>query len=321
MRAKASALLALLIIALTGCVAQDPDYSFTIENTFNYDAKFYDMYCITSIGSHPQIYDLNGNHIKTVDTVITHWIESIPEKDLFLYGNGYNEAGLCIFDSDFSIKEKRVLFDDDLLKIDPSACFYKGYYYFTYTYIDGPVNNKDPKGENGIYNVMLYKTRDFTEIEELGSIITERHNIEDTEFAEFSDGLRFFYEKEDYDKGPSKICMITLGNDTIVPGEETVLIDVAADNEPAKVIVNPDDSFSIYVSSDLSNPGESYEGSNVFRYNFNSSGEIVSVAPIKMPVEKGILLYDILTFRNKQTYLFTSFHDKTTDLVLHTISN
>lgn len=69
----------------------------------------------------------------------------------------------------------------------------------------------------------------------------------------------YFFEMEDYDKGPSKICVMESADHGMTWSEPKTLLPNEADNEMASCEKTAD-GWRLYVSSDLACVGESYQG-------------------------------------------------------------
>ena len=106
--------------------------------------------------------------------------------------------------SDAELMDDQVAVTTDTLAIDPILVQIDDGYLLTNTEIDGTINNPSPDGDNGIYTVRLYHSDDLVNWEYMTDIISRKQNLEDGDIRYLDGTLYYFFEMEDYDKGPSK---------------------------------------------------------------------------------------------------------------------
>lgn len=291
---------------MIGCGLEKDLYAETIllrEGLHNGDAKFFRDKIVTSVDNKLCIYDLDGSY--RLYNVQCNWIDVLEEEGALIYGNFNNETGIIFFDTDFYILEHHLLWENERLNIDPAIIKFDDRYYLTLTEITGTVNNADPNLENGIYTIQLYCSEDLYHWEFLYNVASGLNNLEDVKLVSDAENLYVIYEKEDYDKGPSAICMKTLYAEgtVVMKPEEIVLLPNDADHEPANLI-KLEDKYVLFYSSDKEQPGESYMGSQLYYSVYSADFEMICRdVRIMTDIDRGQLLFDVAVFDEHLWYI------------------
>lgn len=267
---------------------------FYLKKYANADAKFYNESIITSVDEGIQVLDFYGNVIQSYEGLKASWLYTCPEEGLVVYSNHDNETHLMRLDEDLELISDEVILTTELLAIDPTICKVEDTYLVTYTTIDGTINNPDPEGDNGIYTLELFASKDLKNWEHRCTVISEKQDIEDIDLLYENDTLYCIYEKEDYDKGPSKICLKTSSDQGRTWSEEKILIDNGGDNEPA-CLLREENGWRLYYSSDKENPGTSYNGASAYSAFFDADFEHLTEydEKISMKSNEGVRLYEV----------------------------
>lgn len=292
-----SAVLALLVllfaVGILGHVF-DRSEGFDLKQYANADAKFYDEFIITSVDEGIQVLDFRGKIVKQYEGLKASWLYTYAEEGLVVYSNHDNETHLMKLDENMNLISDEVILTTDLLAIDPTICKTTDRYLVTHTTIEGTINNPDPEGENGIYTLELYESKNLQNWEHRTTVISEQHDIEDIDLLYEEGTLYCIYEKEDYDKGPSKICMKTSADQGMTWSEERILIDNGGDNEPA-CLLREAEGWRLYYSSDRENPGSSYNGASAYSTLFDDDFTYIREFDVKaaMKENEGIRLYEV----------------------------
>ena len=285
---------------------------FYLEKYANADAKFYNDHIITSVDEGIYMLDFDGQVVKSYEGLKASWMYTYPEEGLIVYSNHDNETHLLTLDEEMNMVSDQVIMTTELLAIDPTICKVGDTYLVTHTTIDGTINNPDPKGDNGIYTLQLYASKDLERFEHRGTIVSEKHDIEDIDMMYDNNTLYCIYEKENYDKGPSKICMRASGDEGFSWSEETVLVENGGDNEPS-CILKEYDGYRLFYSSDMSNPGQSYNGASAYSAFFDADFQHIEEYDRKEDMKDnfGVRLYEV---KEADGYLYFMFaHDYMTD--------
>lgn len=247
------------------------------------------------------------------------WVDTCPKDKVVIYGNFENEIGIAQFDNQYNLIQNNILWKSENLHIDPAIIKIDGEFYFTATEIVGNVNNADVNQENGQYTAKLYKTADLINIEYVSDIISEKNNIEDVGLTKLDNGLGLVYEKEKVDKGDSSIEILrSNGNDYKNWKSKTILENPDCDHEPASLIYNEDDTYSLYYSCDRENIGKSYMGGNIYESRFDKDFNKQSNQKIDTETKTGILLYDVQNKAGEISLLFAKNYLTDCDLVIET---
>ena len=319
-----SAILALLVLLFAvgiyfGCFYSSDE--FYLKKYANADAKFYNDYIITSVDEGLELLDLKGKVVKSYEGLRASWIYTYPKEGLVVYSNHDKETHLLRLDENMDLISDKVILTTELLAIDPTICKVGDTYLVTHTTIEGTINNPSPDGDNGIYTLELYASKDLESWEHRTTITCQKHDIEDIDMLYDHDQLYCIYEKEDYDKGPSKICMRFSEDAGVTWSEEQILIDNGADNEPS-CILKEDDGYRLYYSSDIERPGESYNGASAYSAFFDADFNHISELDEKVDMKDnlGIRLYEVMELDGRQYFLFAHNFMTEKDFVLRSIS-
>ena len=314
------ALLVLLFAVGTYFVFLHHSDEFFLEKYANADAKFYNDYIITSVDEGVYMLDFNGKVVKSYEDLNASWMYVYSEESLVVYSNHENETHLLKLDENMDMISDEVILKSDLLAIDPTICKVGDTYLVTHTTIDGTINNPEPDGDNGIYSLELFASEDLVNWEHRTTIISEKHDIEDIDMICYGNQLYCIYEKENYDKGPSKICMKASEDAGITWSEEKILIDNGGDNE-FSCILKEYDGWRIYYSSDKENPGESYNGASAYSAFFDADFEHISEYDEKVDMKDnmGIRLYEVKELNGRLYLMFAHNYMTDKDFVLRSI--
>ena len=267
-----SAILALLVLLFAVgvyFVCFQKSEGFFLKNYANADAKFYNDHIITSVGEGVFMLDFDGNVVRSYEGLKASWMYAYPDEGLVVYSNHDNETHLLKLDENMDMVTDEVILTTELLAIDPTICKVDDTYLVTHTTIEGTINNPDPNGDNGIYSLELYVSKDLNNWEHRTTITSQKHDIEDIDML-YDEGILYcIYEKENYDKGPSKICLRFSEDTGVSWSEEDILIDNGGDNE-FSCILPEYDGWRIFYSSDKENPGASYNGASAYSAFFDA---------------------------------------------------
>ncbi len=242
---------------------------FYLKKYANADAKFYNDYIITSVDEGILMLDFDGKTIRSYEGLKASWIYTFPSEGLVVYSNHDHETHLLKLDKEMNMVSDEVILRSELLAIDPTICKVGDTYLVTHTTIEGTINNPTPDGDNGIYTLELFASKDLKNFEHRATIVSEKHDIEDIDMLYDKDTLYCVYEKEDYDKGPSKICMRVSKDFGNTWSDEQVLIENGGDNEPA-CMIKETDGYRLFYSSDKECIGESYNGASAYSAFFDA---------------------------------------------------
>ena len=285
---------------------------FYLKKYANADAKFYNDYIITSVDEGIEVLDFKGNVVKSYEGLKASWMYTYPEEGLVVYSNHDNETHLLKLDEKMDMISDEVILTTEFLAIDPTICKVGDTYLVTHTTIEGTINNPSPDGDNGIYTLELYASKDLKNWEYRTTITSQKHDIEDIDLLYDNEKLYCIYEKEDYDKGPSKICMRESLDAGVTWSEEQILIDNGADNEPS-CILKEDNGYRLYYSSDMERPGESYNGASAYSAFFDTDFVHQSEYDEKVDMKDnlGVRLYEVKEKAGGLYFLFA--HNFMTD--------
>lgn len=306
-----SALLVLLFAGIVYFLCIYEWNEFYLKKYANADAKFYNDYVITSVDEGICVLDFNGKVVAAYGGLKASWIYTYPEEGLVVYSNHDNETHILFLDDELNAIVDQVILNSELLAIDPTICKVGDTYLVTYTTIDGTINNPDPDGENGTYTLELFVSEDLENWEHRTTITSQKQDIEDVDMIYDNGKLYCFYEKEDYDKGPSAICMRCSEDEGQSWSEEKELIANIADNEPACVLPT-EDGWRLYYSSDYECVGQSYNGASAYYAEFDKAFRKKSeFQKISMRANHGVRLYEAKELDGKVYLLFA--HNFMTD--------
>ncbi|MDO4805022.1 MAG: hypothetical protein Q4A32_09420 [Lachnospiraceae bacterium] len=310
-------------IALSGCGAEKEtkaELVFRFYRSAAGDAKLMSkkilMTCINR-----KLISLNFETGEVINTDIeSDWLSVLPEENLVIYTNHHYELGVVHLNDDGSVRNQEVILTNDSadFMIDPAIIKIDGMYYITLTFLNGTMNASEFDDENGQYTINCYCSKDLKRLEYLGRVTSEYRNLEDVKLA-YNDGkLYIVYEKETKDKSNSSIMMSVskdLGRTWAVP---KTILDCVADQEPAG-LVKTEKGWNLYYSSDVENPGQSYDGASAYIAKLSEDLTVekkdifVSLAtPVTSDTETnqkgGILLYSVESFDGRTYYAYSEDH-------------
>ena len=288
-------------LALFAGRSVQPENGFTLNQYHNADAKFIGDHIITSVDEQIRILDLEGQEVRRFAAESqTTAVDSYT----VAYSNHSNETHILRLTSDAELMDDQVAVTTDTLAIDPILVQIDDGYLLTNTEIDGTINNPSPDGDNGIYTVRLYHSDDLVNWEYMTDIISRKQNLEDGDIRYLDGTLYYFFEMEDYDKGPSKICVMESADHGMTWSEPKTLLPNEADNEMASCEKTAD-GWRLYVSSDLACVGESYQGASVYYCDYTDEFEPVELyVKSAMPDNESVRLYEVKEEDGKLYFLF-----------------
>ncbi len=314
-----SAILALLVLLLaTGCSGSTDD--FFLEAYANADAKFFGEHIITSVDEGIRILDLEGEAVKSYEGLKASWLYVYEEEGLVVYSNHDKETHLMKLDEKLNLISDTVILTSEHLAIDPTICKVGDTYLVSHTTIEGTINNPDPNGENGLYSLELFASKDLKTWEHRATIVSEKHDIEDIDMVQEENKLYCVYEKENYDKGPSKICMRFSEDAGVTWSDEKVLIENGGDNEPS-CLFKEYDGWRLFYSSDQECPGESYNGASAYSAFFDADFVHLSEYDEKVDMKENcsVRLYEVRELDGRLYLMFAHDYMTDKDFVLRSI--
>lgn len=293
-----------------------PD-EFYLKKYANADAKFYNAYIITSVDEGIQMLDFDGKVVKSYEGLKASWIYTYPKEGLVVYSNHDNETHLLKLDEEMNMVSDEVILTSELLAIDPTICKVGDTYLVTHTTIEGTINNPEPNGDNGIYTLELYASKDLKTFEHRTTIVSEKSDIEDIDMLYDNNTLYCIYEKEDYDKGPSRICMRASKDMGNTWSDEQILIENGGDNEPA-CILKESDGYRLFYSSDKECIGASYNGASAYSAFFDADFVHLSEYDEKVDMKDnyGVRLYEVMESDGSLYLMFAHNYITDKDFVL-----
>ena len=326
---KSSAILALLVLFFAIGIYFLCFYEkegFFLEKYANADAKFYNNYIITSVDEGIHMLDFDGNVVKSYEGLKASWMYTCPEEDLVVYSNHDNETHLLKLDESMDMISDEVILNSELLAIDPTICKVGDTYLVTHTTIEGTINNPDPNGDNGIYSLELYASKDLENWGHRATITSQKQDIEDIDMLldnkqiDGSRRLYCIYEKENYDKGPSVICMKYSTDEGATWSEEAILIENGGDNE-FSCILPEYDGWRLYYSSDKENPGASYNGASAYSSFFDADFKHIPELDEKVDMKDNtaVRLYEVKQTEDKLYLMYAHNYMTDKDFVLKSI--
>lgn len=309
----------LAVVALL-CSRWEPEQEgFTLLNYHNADAKFLDDKIVTSVEESIQILDREGNLLQEYEGLSASWLYVEEEARAIVYSNHEKETHILRYSENYELLSDKVVLRTDVLAIDPILLWADGRYFLTHTTIEGTINNPDPEGENGIYTVKLYQSSDLEDWEFVGNILSKNQNLEDGDLRYIDGVLYYFFEMEDYDRGPSKLCVMYSKDMGHSFTEPMILVDAIGDNEMASC-ERTQDGWRLYFSSDMANLGESYQGACVYYRDFSEDFTSSSICyHSAMPDNQAVRLYEVKEMDGKLYFLFARNYLTDCDLLMRVI--
>lgn len=309
---------------------------FTLPGYHNADAKFLGDHIVTSVEEGICLLDQNGEVVHRYDGLSAPWIyvqemssgmdgagQEMPGGRAAAYAVAYsnheNETHILQLTGEGAFISDQTILETDVLAIDPILLKKQDTWYLTHTLIEGTINNPDPDGENGTYTVKLYRSENLDTWEYVTDIISRKQNVEDGDLR-FVDGiLYYFFEMEQYDKGPSAICVMTSEDDGVTWSEPRELLPAVADNEMASC-ESAEDGWRLYVSSDYACVGESYQGASVYYADYTRDFQpVCTYQPSAMPDNQAVRLYEVKEIGGQLHFLFARKFLTDCDLLLRTL--
>ncbi len=314
--------LCICVLAWTADLTGAAENGFTLEQYHNADAKFIGDGIITSVDEGIRILDLKGCEIQSYDGLSASWLY-VQEGDSgewdVAYSNHANETHILRLSSEYEMLEDQRVLATDTLAIDPILVRVDDGWLLTHTTIEGTINNPDPDGENGVYTVKLYRSEDLDHWEYVTDVIRGDQNLEDGDIRYVDGTLYYFFEMENYDKGPSAICAMTSKDGGKTWSQVKELLPAVADNEMANC--EPTDTgWRLYVSSDYACVGESYQGASVYYADYTPELDPVQTYKrSRMPDNEAVRLYDVKETDGQIYFLFARNFLTDCDLLLRKI--
>ncbi len=306
---------------------------FTLEHYQNADAKFmskgtadgsaYEPWIITSVKEELCALDFSGKTAETFPGLNASWLYTAPMPEggaAVAYSNHDNETHiLCCPDISAGSWNDQLVGKTDTLAIDPILVQVDSGWLLSHTLIDGTINNPDPDGDNGTYTVKLYRTDSLSSgtWEFVTDVITHRQNLEDGDMVYPGDGcLYYFFEMEQYDKGPSQVCVMISEDEGQTWSEPKELLPAVADNEMA-VCERTETGWRLYYSSDKACVGESYQGASAYYADYDFDFRpLKTYQLLDMKDNKSVRLYDVAFWDGKYYFLFNRNFLTDCDLLL-----
>ncbi len=303
---------------------------FTLPGYHNADAKFLGEHIITSVDEGIQILDMEGNVARQYEGLNASWLyvqeeDAGPEERGAAWtvacSNHANETHILRLTDEGELLEDRLAVKTDTLAIDPVLIRKGDVWFLTHTCIEGTINNPDPQGENGIYTVKLYRSEDLEQWDHVTDIISRKQNVEDGDLRCVDGTLYYFFELEQYDKGPSAICVMSSEDDGSTWSEPLELLPAAADNEMASCEPT-EEGWRLYVSSDYTCVGESYQGASVYYADYTRDFQPICTYQLSaMPDNASVRLYEVKETGRQLRFLFARNFLTDCDLLLRTLDN
>lgn len=321
---------ALGLIALVFGHTGVEENGFTLLQYHNADAKFLGNQVITSVDEGIRILDLNGQGAADYDGLAASWLyvaeDDTPsggpeaEKDpewVVAYSNHANETHIMRISKENVLHfSDRTVLTTDILAIDPIVVKAGDEWLLTHTTIEGTINNPDPEGENGIYTVKLYRSKDLENWEFMTDIISRKKDIEDGDIRYVDGILYYFFEMEEYDKGPSAICVMISEDKGMTWSAPKELLPAVADNEMAGC-EPAETGWRLYVSSDYACVGESYQGASVYYSDYTPDFEPIGTYQLSaMPDNHAVRLYEVKEIDGQLCFLYARNFLTDCDLLL-----
>lgn len=311
------------IMILTGCGTEKEtraELVFRFYRSAAGDAKLMsDKILMTCINR--KLISLNFQTGEVINTEIeADWLSVLPEENIVIYTNHHYKLGLVRLNDDGTVKSHEIILENDSadFMIDPAIIKIDDMYYITLTFLNGTMNASEFDAENGEYTINCYCTKDLKRIEYLSQVTSDDRNLEDVKLA-YNDGtLYLVYEKETRDKANSSIMVSVsdnLGKSWKTP---QTMLECVADQEPAG-LVKTEEGWNLYYSSDVANPGQSYDGASAY---IAKLGEDLTVeehdilvklaTPVTDDAETnqkgGILLYSVESFNGRTYFAYSEDH-------------
>ena len=319
-------------LALTAGKTGTQENGFTLSGYHNADAKFLGEQIITSVEEEIRVLDLNGNMTQQYNGLSASWLyvqdmssetEAGAESGGYAvaYSNHAQETHILQLSREGEFVSDQTVVETDFLAIDPILIKKDDCWFLTHTLIEGTINNPDPDGENGVYTVKLYRSKDLNHWEYITDIISRAQNLEDGDLRCVEGTFFYFFEMEQYDKGPSAVCVMTSEDDGKTWSMPEELLPAVADNEMAGCEPT-EEGWRLYVSSDYSCPGESYQGASVYYADYTRDFQPVRTYELSsMPDNRSVRLYEVKEIDGQLCFLFARNFLTDCDLLLRTLES
>jgi Neuraminidase (sialidase) len=139
------------------------------------------------------------------------------------------------------------------------------------------------------------------------------------------------YEKETRDKSNSSIMVSVSEDKGRTWKKPQTILDCVADQEPAG-LVKTEKGWNLYYSSDVANPGQSYDGAAAYIARLSEELEVVEkdirvdlATPVTNDTETsqkgGILLYSVESFNDRTYYAYSEDHASADNLCVSASSD
>ena len=287
-----------------------------------------EVYIIANLDSELSVKkakDASASFQVTHPIVSSSWLDVIEDNgSLLCVTASFKDKSLRLYKIDMQSLNVRLLstvlqYDEQLL-IDPTLLKVEDKYLITYTQIKGNINNGDTLKPNGHYEVVLVESNDLINWKEVSSIVSEDTNIEDgfLYFDAEKNSLFFLYEEEVFDKKKSAIKIKKSTDGGVHWDEPITLLNATADQEPAAIFKCNEKNYLFY-SSDLDNPGASYYGAKGYVSSFNNSIYKPDQINIRLKLNDGIILYDVMLNNNKMHFLAKKMKKDNTNILVYSI--
>ncbi|MCR5293761.1 MAG: hypothetical protein K6E30_01120 [Lachnospiraceae bacterium] len=251
------------------------------------------------------------------------WLDVDQESGTVLYTNAAFQLGAVRLDENRNIIHNEILYsnqESDYM-IDPSVLKLGDSYYISLTFANGTLNNSSPEKKNGKYSIRFFKSEDLKSVTYLSDVVSENRNLEDVKLASDGEKLLLMFEKETVDQGYSNLQICVSEDKGLSWNSPISLFELNADYEPASLIRNGD-GWDVFYSSDLENPGQSYNGALFYRAGLSDDLEIKTLNERVILAREsssrgqspeyaqkgGILGYDVQMFDGKVYYLYAENH-------------
>ena len=281
------------------------------------DAKLMKDKVISGTDGHMILFDQDGTIFREYADIPLNWLCAYETENLVVFSSWEKKLSLVAFDDNWTVKRNETIPTHNksgTLMIDPTLIKADDTYILTWVEIEGNINNGDAEAENGIYTVKCMKSKNLSDWKAAADILSYQKNIEDADMMFLDGTLYYFFEKEEYDKGPSSINVIMSRDYGRSWQDETTLLAPVADHELASVEAEKD-GVVLYYSSDADSPGTSYTGAKIYQSFFTNDFKSKDNRVMDIGEDKGILLYDTKKAAEGRYYLYARDYCKDNDLV------
>ncbi len=281
------------------------------------DAKFMKDKILSGADGHMILFDQDGTVYREFADIPLNWLSVYEPENLVVAASWKKELRLVALNDDWTVKRNEIIpvpRKADTLMIDPTLIKVKRTYILTWVEIDGSINNGDAQAQNGIYTVKCMKSKNLSDWKAAPDILSYQKNIEDADMIFKNKTLYYFFEKEEYDKGPSSINVMMSKDYGRSWHSETELLAPVADHELASIEAKKN-RFVLYYSSDADSPGTSYTGAKIYQASFARDFKRKDNRRVDIGEDKGILLYDTKKAADGRYYLYARDYCKENDLV------